>query len=178
MIFSQYYLSIANYEFMLYIGVVVLLGIIIALTLKKSKLDLVALWGLSIWGLLHMIGGGIKIGGTTVYALHLFELINKGGEFYILKMDQVIHFYGFAVTALVLYQLIKPRFEKKVSRGFMIFISWIGSMGLGAVNEVVEFIAFISLSSTGVGGVYNTGLDLIFNMLGAGFGAWFASKRS
>lgn len=174
--FAQYYLSIQNYEFMLYIGVVLIIGTIITLTLKQSKLDLVALWGLSIWGLMHMIGGGVKIGGETVYSLHLFEIINKGGEFYVLKMDQLIHFYGFAVAALVLYQLLAPRLNSKVSNGFIIFIAWVGSMGLGALNEVVEFIAFVSLSQTGVGGVYNTGLDLVFNMFGALFGAWVASK--
>ncbi|MEK6898604.1 MAG: hypothetical protein AABW79_00730 [Nanoarchaeota archaeon] len=41
--FIIYYFSIGNYEFLIYIGVVVLLGLIILFTLKYSKLDLFAL---------------------------------------------------------------------------------------------------------------------------------------
>ena len=41
---------------------------------------------------------------------------------------------------------------------------------------MVEFIAFISLAQTGVGDMYNTGLDLIFNLVGAFVGAFVAHK--
>jgi glycopeptide antibiotics resistance protein len=51
-------------------------------------------------------------------------------------------------------------------------------MGFGALNEVIEFIAFITLSKTGVGDVYNTGFDLVFNLLGALAGAFFANYLS
>jgi putative membrane protein len=40
-------------------------------------------------------------------------------------------------------------------------------MGLGALNEIVEFAAVVASPSTGVGGYYNTALDLVFNGLGA-----------
>ena len=60
----------------------------------------------------------------------------------------------------------------------MIFLAWIGSMGLGALNEVVEFIAFASLARTGVGDLYNTGLDLIFNLFGALAGSLIAYWRA
>ena len=175
--FTIYYLSIGNFEFMIYIGVLVLVGFIVIFNLRKSGLDYLALWGLSIWGFLHMVGGGVKIAGQTVYRLKLFNIIDNGGDFFILKMDQVIHFYGFAVAAIVIYQLIAPRF-KDVLQGkkLPIFIAWIGSMGLGALNEIVEFIAFISLEKTGVGDLYNTGLDLIFNLLGAFVGSIVAYR--
>lgn len=41
-----------------------------------------------------------------------------------------------------------------------------GGMGFGALNEVVEFIATITLPSTNVGGYVNTGWDLVFNLFG------------
>ena len=45
--------------------------------------------------------------------------------------------------------------------------SLIGAMGLGAVNEIIEFSAVLMLPDTNVGGYYNTALDLCFNGLGA-----------
>ncbi len=43
-------------------------------------------------------------------------------------------------------------------------------MGLGALNEVVEFIASQTMD-TNVGGYVNTGGDLIANMFGSVFAA-------
>lgn len=86
-------------------------------------------------------------------------------------MDQVIHFYGFGVAAIVVHQLLACRMPERVSGAMLIFLAWIGSMGLGTFNEVVEFLAFVSLDETGVGDIYNTGLDLCFNLAGAVTGA-------
>ncbi len=170
--FAAYYISIKNYEFLWYILVLILIGLMIILTLRKSKIDYIALWGLSIWGLLHMLGGGLRINGETLYRLRIIELVNNGGDFYILKMDQLIHFYGFAVAAVVVFQLLSLSFDLRKRPKLAIFLAWIGSMGLGALNEIVEFLAFVVIANTGVGDVYNTGLDLIFNMFGALVGAF------
>lgn len=169
--FAVYYASIQNYEFLIYIAEMVVIALIIAYVLTRTKIDYIALWSLSVWGLLHMLGGGLRIHGKTLYSQHLIEFINHGGDYYILKMDQVIHFYGFAVAALLIFQLCWPYFQKSNKKVFPIFIAWIGSMGLGALNEVIEFAAFLTLAQTGVGDVYNTGFDLIFNLFGALFGA-------
>jgi hypothetical protein len=40
-------------------------------------------------------------------------------------------------------------------------------MGVGAINEVVEFLSTLVLAETHVGGFANTGWDLVFNMFGA-----------
>jgi len=176
-IFGTYYLMQGNYEFLLYIAVIVILGVIIGINLNKGIFDNLILWLLSIWGLAHMIGGGVRIAGNSVYSLRLIDIIDKGGQFYILKMDQLIHFYGFLVAAILVYKLISVTGSNlKEYPKLMIFLSWIGSMGLGALNEVVEFLAFVSLDQTGVGDLYNTGLDLIFNLVGAIVGAFIAHK--
>ena len=39
-------------------------------------------------------------------------------------------------------------------------------MGLGAINEIIEFSAVLLLPDTNVGG-FNTALDLVVNALGA-----------
>jgi len=176
--FGVYYVGIQNYEFLVYIGVLVLIGAVVIGTLRYSKLDKFALWGLSIWGFLHMAGGGIRIGASNLYSVRLIDIISGEGQFYILKMDQVIHFYGFFITAIVIYQILRNNFKIGEHTKLAVFLAWIGSMGLGALNEVVEFVAFVSLSQTGVGDVYNTGLDLIFNMCGALVGAFVQRFRS
>jgi putative membrane protein len=92
-------------------------------------------------------------------------------------MDQLIHLYGFFVAAILVYRLLLATHSNSFkSPKLMVFVSFLGSMGLGALNEIVEFVAFVSFSQTGVGDLYNTGLDLIFNMIGALFGAFVAHK--
>jgi hypothetical protein len=39
-------------------------------------------------------------------------------------------------------------------------------MGFGALNEVIEFIAVLTLPNTNVGGYENTGWDLVANLVG------------
>ena len=40
-------------------------------------------------------------------------------------------------------------------------------MGFGAFNEIVEFVATLTVPDTNVGGYINTGWDLVANMVGA-----------
>lgn len=50
-------------------------------------------------------------------------------------------------------------------------------MGFGALNEIIEFIAFLSFPNTGVGGYENNMLDLVFNMFGAILAAVYINLR-
>lgn len=165
-IFTIYYLSIKNYEFLWYVAVLLFFVILIGATLKRSRFDYLILWALSIWGFLHMAGGGIRVGGGVLYALKLITIFDRG-EFFILKFDQLVHFYGFAVTTLVAHHLLKPYWNERVNYKIVYPALVAISMGLGALNEIVEFMAVIFFSQTGVGGYYNIALDLVFNTLGA-----------
>jgi putative membrane protein len=49
--------------------------------------------------------------------------------------------------------------------------------GLGAINEVLEFLAVVSVPDTNVGGYENTALDLVCNLLGALLAVIFLAFR-
>lgn len=167
LIFAVYYISIKNYEFLWYIAVVVFFLILIGMTLHRTKFDYVILIGLSLWGFLHMAGGGIIVNGEVLYRYILIPLYNGGEDFFILKFDQFVHFFGFGVTTLVIYQLLTGHLNFAHKKGTIYFVAICASMGLGALNEIVEFIAVLVFPETGVGGYFNTSLDLVFNMFGA-----------
>ena len=168
-VFAIYYLSIKNYEFLWYVGILVFFLILILSTLRRTNFDRVILWGLSLWGLMHMAGGGVRVGEKVLYAWPVLQLFGEG-ESLILKFDQVVHFFGFGVATLVFYHLLRGYLDR--SGGV---INWtvlyplivLGGMGIGALNEIIEFIAVVIFGQTGVGGYWNTALDLVFNMLGA-----------
>lgn len=164
--FTTYYVSIGNYEFLGYVFVLAFFFLLVLFTLEKNKFDSFILWGLSIWGFLHMSGGGIRIKGDVLYNLHLIDLINSG-EIYILKYDQFVHCFGFFIATLVVWHLLKPYLNKDSSHKVIYPLVVLGGMGLGALNEIIEFVATIIIPGTNVGGYVNNALDLVFNTIGA-----------
>jgi hypothetical protein len=56
--------------------------------------------------------------------------------------------------------------ELKPTFGLMVLCAAAG-IGFGALNEVIEFIAVLTIPNTNVGGYENTGWDLVANLVGA-----------
>lgn len=174
LVFAFYYLSIKNYEFLWYVAVLVFFFLLLGLTLRKTNFDYLILWGLSIWGFLHMAGGGVWIGDGiwifnaegVLYTLEIFKFFNIG-DTYVLKFDQFVHAFGFGVTTLVAWHLLKPYLNNKTSYKIIYPMLFAMAMGAGALNEIVEFAAVVVAPQTGVGGYYNTALDLVFNGIGS-----------
>jgi len=176
LIFTTYYVSIKNYEFLWYVAVLVFFFVLITSTIHKSKFDYVILWGLTLWGLMHMAGGGVVVNGDVLYALPLIPLIGTG-DLLVLKYDQFVHFFGFGVATLVVYHLLKPYLNEKTNWKVIYPILIVAGAGLGVLNEIVEFVAVLTVPDTGVGGYGNTALDLIFNTLGATAAVIFIHTR-
>ena len=164
--YSIYYLSIKNYEFLWYVLVLVFFAVLIAGTLRKTNFDYLILWGLSLWGFLHMSGGGLIVNGNVLYALEVWKFFEIG-DTYILKFDQFVHAFGFFVTTLVGWHMLKPYLNNKTNYKIIYPLLFFIATGAGALNELVEFFAVIIFPSTGVGGYYNTALDLVFNSIGS-----------
>jgi hypothetical protein len=164
--FLAYFTLIANREFIGYILTMLALLALVAVTHAKVHFPMGILWGLSLWGLAHMAGGGVPVNGSVLYNAMVLPIMGSG-ELRILKYDQIVHFYGFAVTAWLLWYLLASQFPvMRGSRSIVVFAA-LASMGLGAANEIVEFTAVMLIPNTNVGGYFNTALDLVFNALGA-----------
>lgn len=163
--FALYYLLSANYEFIIYVGVVLFFFIVILITNAKVQYSNFTLWGLSIWALMHMSGGSLYFYGTRLYEV---MLVTISESYQIIKYDQFVHFFGFAFTTILFYEIIKPLLKKPHNGWIRLSIVLImAGTGAGALNEMVEFIVTVVAASTGVGGYVNTSLDLISNLFGA-----------
>lgn len=164
--FSAWFIARGNLEFIWYVLTMAILIGLIARGLRKAEFPAALLWALSLWGLAHMAGGGVPVGDGVLYSWVLWPLLGTG-EMTILKYDQVVHAYGFGVTAWLLWHLMTRHFPQIRDSATALVYPALGAMGLGAVNEIVEFAAVVALPDTNVGGYYNTALDLAFNAAGA-----------
>ena len=161
-----------NFEFLLYVGVVLLVGALVVWKQRSVRFDLPILWGLTIWGLLHMAGGNILAGDDVLYGLQLIPVV--------LRYDQLVHAFGFGTATLVCHHLLKPYLREGIDRWrtLAVLIVLMGC-GLGAVNEIIEFIAVKTVPETHVGGYDNTLWDLIFNLIGGLLAVgWLALRRA
>lgn len=164
--------SSGNGEFVFYSVVMVLLMAAVIAVHRNVNLSPAVLWGLSLWGAVHMAGGLVPLpeswpANGPHRVLYSWWLIPT-----YLKFDQVVHAYGFGVTTFVCWQGLRacvrtycPEIRLAPTAGALL-LSAAASMGFGALNEVVEFAATLLLPSTNVGGYVNTGWDLVSNLVG------------
>ena len=165
--FSVYFIADFNIEFIAYIGVNVFIFTLLFTTLDKTRIPVSILAGLSFWGLLHMMGGSVQTADGVLYDWKMLPFFDGGGELYILKFDQFVHGYLYAVVALLFLHLLRNYFLNRHSQILVGFIAVTASIGVGAINEMIEFIAVLTVPDTGVGGYFNTVLDIVFNFIGA-----------
>ena len=162
--FITLFLWQGNYEFIIYILVILFFAALIIISHKQVHYTNFLLWGLTIWSILHMAGGGVIINGHVLYAQMLWSII--GEPYLIFKYDQLIHAYGFFIATLLVYHVLKPHLNKQPGWFAISFVVIMAGLGLGALNEIFEFIPTILFENTNVGGYVNTALDLVFDLIG------------
>ena len=165
-IFAFYYIYIANYEFLFYISVIIFLFLFFIITINKTKFNNLLLWLLSFAGFLHMSGGGIWIKGENLYQLKILHIIGSGDSF-VLRFDQISHIYGIFVITIIAYHFLTIYLSKERNSFFIYIVTFFIGIGWGSLVEIQEFVTVILFNRTGIGGYYNTLLDLIFNTIGA-----------
>lgn len=163
--FTLYFASRANYEFLIYVGVILFFLAVILATNRRVEYPNSLLWGLTLWALLHMSGGSVCMHGKLLYEIILIPISAEYGVF---RFDQFVHIVGFGVATLAVYHLLKPLLKPDVTKWTSLSIVVVmAGLGVGALNEIVEFTATILCPETGVGGYLNTSLDLVADFIGA-----------
>jgi hypothetical protein len=106
--FTYLALRRANYEFVLYAAVVIVLALWIIVKQPVVQFEPLILWGLSAWGLLHMAGGNLSVGDDVLYNVQLVPRY--------LRFDQFVHALGFGTATLVCHNILRPHLREKSSR--------------------------------------------------------------
>lgn len=150
----------SNWEFIFYLLLMLIMGSLTLIIHRRVQLPLILLWTLSLWGLLHMMGG-MWVLRKTDDVLYNFWIISD-----ILRYDQLIHAYGFGLATWACWiclQAIQPALKPTTGP---LSLALFAGLGLGAMNETVEFFATLLISDTNVGDYANVGWDLVFNLFG------------
>ena len=165
-----YFLQDFNFEFIIYVAVIVIIFVGVIATLPHTRFPLWMLWLLSIWGLMHVLGGAIQTPDGVLFAYRIYPFLDGAGDMYILKYDQVVHSYLYGLVSVMTYFLFKSICNVTSHRTFAVLVAILVSVGISALNEIMEFLIAISLERNGVGGYENAMLDFVFNLGGAVIG--------
>jgi len=172
----------ANREFIFYIVVMLILIGVMGTVHRRAGLTAPLLWAFSVWGLAHMAGGLCPLPSGWPYngeqaVLYSWWIIPQW-----LKYDQIVHAYGFGVTTWLCWHLLCKALRQPDGSAVrptfgILMLCAAGGMGFGALNEVIEFIAVLTIPNTNVGGYENTGWDLVSNLVGASITAMIIRCR-
>ena len=170
-----YNISLGNIEFL---GYAIFVGLLYFILIKADdyyKFPPYSIWLFSIWIITHFLGGAVHIGGTRLYDLILIPLLDA--PYHILRYDQLIHTYTYIAISILIYFMLKKHFKEGHNKSLITF-SILAAIGIGLLNEVIEFgMVIFADAADAVRGYYNTALDLVFNLLGAIIGVWFVKGK-
>ena len=159
-------LFLGNLEFLFYAVVTALLALAVWAMHRRVGFTGGLLWLLTLWAAIHMLGGLVPVpSGLPAREPRVFYNLWLVPGY--LKYDQIVHAFGFGVTAWAVWQGLRSMFPAARPTLGVLLIVWTAAMGFGALNEVVEFAAVLAVEETNVGDFDNAMWDLVANMLGA-----------
>ena len=163
--FSVHFFIKGNYEFIIYVGVIAFFLIVFIATNAKIYYPNTLLWALTVWAVMHMAGGSVFIKGVKLYEIILIPL---SATIPIFRYDQLVHIIGFATATATMFYILKPLLRPQLKSFWALSIIIIfAGLGIGAFNEILEFVTSLIVPESGVGGYLNTSLDLVSNLIGA-----------
>ena len=155
-VFSTFFIVKGNYEFIIYVGVIIFFLVLIIATNKKVFYPNTVLWGLTAWALMHMAGGAFHIDGTLLY------------KTMIIPLSETYPVLRYGVATLTLFYILKPLLRPDLKTwGALSIIVVASGLGVGALNEIMEFLTSSVVPRSRVGGYLNTALDLVADLIGA-----------
>ena len=116
-----------------------------------------------------MCGGLVPAGGDRVlYEVWLLP---------VLRFDHVVHAIGFGFAGLACWESARHAAPRAFRGRGAVLVVVLGGTGIGALNEMVEFLVSRLVADTNVGGVENTGWDLVANLVGCLVAGGWATTR-
>lgn len=129
----------------------------------------------NLWLVMHTLGGLASFDGVRFCDLILFDLI--GEPYYVLRYDQLAHFYCYLVMSVLMWSVVSKITRENANTMVVCVVTILAASSIGALNEVIEFVAVVMLGTDGVGGYTNTAIDLVANLLGAIVGTLYMVSR-
>jgi uncharacterized membrane protein YjdF len=149
-----------------YVFSVLLIGAAIVWLRRAALPDLLAI-ALAIAAVLHLAGGLINVGRDVLYNASIGPYTKALGT-HLLQYDHFAHAYVSFVAAFACWVMLAAPHATANHRRELVILAVGTALGLGALNEVVEFLATLAHHGAHVGGYWNTGWDLVCNVIGAG----------
>ncbi len=182
-----------NWEFLYYSAWLIVFALGVLVLDARVRLPFAVYWGLTLWCLAHLAGGIMPIPESLAEPGRPPNLYNLRVAAWAPKYDQIVHCLGFLVATLCAWCGLRARVleegstrqgqtqaarraTKRVGFGLFLGVVLMG-MGLGAMNEVIEFVATRIMPWTNVGGYDNTGWDLVSNLVGCLIAACLAAAH-
>lgn len=157
-------------RFLAYVVVVGGLAAALRAAHRAARFSPMLCGALAVCGLLHLSGGLLPSPTPGAAVLYETWLVPE-----LVKFDQLVHFTITAVLTVALWHLLGGWIDAgRCGPWGRALLAVLASLGWGGLNEAFEFLSTLRLDNF-VGGLDNTGWDLVFNAFGAlAAGAWLA----
>ena len=149
-----------------YVFSVLVIGAAIVWLRRAALPDLLAI-GLAIAAILNLAGGLINVGHNVLYNASIGPYVTGLGT-HLLQYDHVAHAYVSFVAVFACWVMLAAPHAATISRRDLAILAAGTALGLGALNEMVEFLATLAHHGAHTGGYWNTGWDFVFNLIGSG----------
>lgn len=147
-----------------YLLVVVALAASVGWVRREPLPDLLA-YGLALDAVAHLAGGLVRVGHGVLYNAGVGGRSARLGT-HVLQYDHVVHAYGSMVATVAIWVLLVRPAVRVQRPGHVVVVCVLAGLGVGALNELIEFVATLLRSGSSVGGYANTGWDLAANAAG------------
>jgi hypothetical protein len=152
-----------------YLCTVAAVGAIVA-RLRRAALPAPLAAALAVLAVAHLAGGLVRVGHDVLYNASLWGAV--------LRYDHFVHASGVFVGTLVIWTLlVAPAVPVGRRSTAVVAVAVLGGLGLGALNETIEFLSTLARGGSHVGGYDNTGWDLVSNVAGAAGAGLFLVRR-
>src|SRR5665213_331856 len=105
-----------DYEFVIYTAVMFGVLLVVTLIVREYEIPNPFLWVFSFAGVLHMLGGGIHVGGQRLYGVIIYPFYISATDpgFQIFRYDQLVHIFGYGVIALCIHYALRTYYPMPI----------------------------------------------------------------